>query len=226
MPQELRCVKYGERFGRLLVEEQTIPKAGRYGVHYLCRCDCGNYIKVPVGRLLSGRVVSCGCYGKEMRSVVGVTHGDTHTRLYNIWRDMKRRCFNSKSPMFNDYGGRGITICDVWKSDYAAFKAWATANGYSDDLTIDRIDNDGNYCPENCRWATRQQQRENERHRKCLYKNGERFCIKEAVKETDLKYSTVCGRLGRLGWSLEKALSTPARPINHRKRREHATSSS
>lgn len=143
-------------------------------------------------------------------------HNATGTRLYDIWRGMKRRCYNRNSPMFKDYGERGISVCVEWIHDFIAFRTWAYAAGYTDNLTIDRIDNDGNYCPENCRWATRQVQRDNERDRKCRYKNGERFSIKRASIEKGLPYNVVCARLFLLHWSLERALNTPVRKCKKR----------
>lgn len=149
----------GESFGRLTV----IERCGSIDGHaaWLCKCICGNTTVVNGKWLRAGRTTSCGCYHKEMLSKRSKTHGMTNTRLYRIWHDMKNRCFYEKDKHFKDYGGRGITVCAEWKNSFEKFSEWAIKNGYSDTLTIDRINNDGNYEPQNCRWATRKQQCEN-----------------------------------------------------------------
>lgn len=159
----------GKQFGKLTVIEKTQSKkypSGGGGVVYLCLCECGNKKEILAGNLRSGHTTSCGCVQNQTRATIHTKHGASNHRLHNIWTDMKQRCYNPKAKSFKDYGGRGIAICDEWKDNFQAFYDWAMANSYSDDLTIDRKDVDGNYCPENCRWATKKEQRHNRRDTK------------------------------------------------------------
>lgn len=160
----------GHRFGRLVVMEYV----GKYknGDRIVkCSCDCGNEISVRLPHIKSGAIVSCGCFHKETvvernKKYTTATHGETNTRLHSIWTNMKQRCYNKNHKSYHNYGGRGIAVCDEWLDDFVAFRDWAMANGYRDDLTIDRIENDKGYSPDNCRWATMLEQAQNKRPRK------------------------------------------------------------
>ena len=159
----------GQRFGRLTV----IKRNGSIDHHaaWKCICDCGKVTTVNGKWLRSGKTTSCGCYHNELLAKRSTTHGMSKTRLYRIWHDMKNRCFYEKDKKYSYYGGRGITICNEWKDNFEKFKAWAVANGYKENLTIDRINNNGNYDPSNCRWVTMKEQCKN-RAKKGSRKNG------------------------------------------------------
>ena len=150
----------GVVFGRLTVVERDAASGGRRTYSWVCLCNCGRRVIVRQDKLISGHTKSCGCLSRERVS----THGGSSTNLYTRWRGMKSRCLNPNHKHYKDYGGRGISICNEWKNDFAAFEKWALANGYRKDLSIDRIDNDKGYSPDNCRWATWHEQRTNQRH--------------------------------------------------------------
>lgn len=198
----------GERFGRLTVLKRVYveQKGHRSHAYWLCKCDCGNETVVDGSNLRRGTTKSCGCYQKESMDRF-CTHRKSNTRLYGIWRTMKTRCYNQSYDSFHRYGGRGITICDEWLNDFQSFYDWAMENGYSDDLTIDRIDNNGNYEPSNCRWATAKEQSNNTRRNVRIEFNGESHTMAEWSKILGIKYITLYKRIVQLHWELERAFA-------------------
>lgn len=202
----------GQRFGRLTALSRAENSNDRR-TRWICRCDCGNEVTVIGRNLRSGATKSCGCFKSEKCREVGKSntdHGLSHSRLYAIWNGMVRRCHNPKAQRYNDYGGRGIEVCEEWRSDFMAFRAWALENGYREDLSIDRKDNDGNYCPENCRWATDAEQANNMSSNTLISFNGKTKNVKQWSEDTGISYTALISRFSR-GWSVERALTTPSK---------------
>ena len=196
----------GKRFGRLIVISEGEKRGKCRSARWICRCDCGNITKPITGEVLrSGRSTSCGCYKRDLTIQRNTKHNLCYTRIHRIWVGMKDRCYNPNTPNFKRYGARGIKICEEWLNSLEAFYKWAMASGYSDDLTIDRIDNDGDYCPENCRWATNEEQCNNRGHHILLEINGETKTIAQWAKESGIKYRTIHARYNR-GWTGESLI--------------------
>ena len=201
----------GMRFGRLTVVERAGNKGKKAA--WLCVCDCGNTLITTGENLRCGDTQSCGCYNRERSSVTNTKHGHSRSKLYAIHQSMKARCYNPNNKQYKDYGDRGIKVCDEWLNNFEVFYKWAMANGYEEHLTVDRIDNNGNYCPENCRWTTMKQQSNNRRNNNYITYNGETHTLSEWARITKQDRGALNSRINKYHWSIEKALFHP-----HKKR--------
>lgn len=185
----------GKRYGRLTVIHRAKSKNGR--TVWMCKCDCGGITQVAGVNLRNGHTKSCGCIQKEKASIQAternIKHGMCGTRLYKIWQHMIERCTNEECQTFPSYGGRGIVVCEEWL-DFIPFHKWAVSSGYNDTLTIDRIDVNGNYCPENCRWATIKEQQNNKRNTVYIEHEGVTHTMTEWAEITGISYSTLRSR--------------------------------
>ena len=203
----------GKRFGRLVAQKYAYTDQGHRTAVWLCKCDCGKNVYVRSDSL-NGGTKSCGCLQKEKVSVSGaisnLKHGKYKHRLYNIHQGIKARCFKPACPAYKNYGGRGITMCDEWKKYFMSFYQWAVQNGYKDNLTIDRINNDGDYCPDNCRWVDHKTQGRNTRANHLLTYNGETHCLKEWAEKIGIRYYHIWWRMQH-NWPIEKVLSKSTR---------------
>jgi len=196
------------RFGRLLVV--TREENDRFGkARWRCRCDCGKDTITRSNTLLKGETLSCGCLFQEKRALGSKrSHGQSRTFLYRVWCVAKGRCYNPTDQHYARYGGRGITMCDRWRESFAAFIQDMGPRPAG--MTLDRIDNDGPYSPENCRWATHTTQMRNMVRNRHLTFKGETLTIAEWAERTGLPYGALFYRIQQ-GWSVEDALTTPSR---------------
>lgn len=192
------------RFGRLTVISRALnDKYGR--ATWLCRCDCGEKCIISGHRLRRGNTVSCGCYKRDKCINQHTIHNLSSTRLYSIWVNMKQRCYNPKASRYERYGGRGITVCSEWINDFQAFHDWAIVNGYSDDLSIDRINNNSGYSPDNCRWVTIEKQAKNKTNNVNVTVHGVTHTIAEWAKISGVSYNILYKKYN----AFVKALNVP-----------------
>jgi len=192
----------GKQSGKLIVLEYAYTKNNHK--YWKCLCDCGNYTYVSSGNLTKKRrpIKSCGCAIKDINK----KHYGSYTRLYGVWSSMKRRCSSKKHKSYTDYGGRGISVCDEWKNSFEAFRDWSYLNGYSSELTIDRIDNDGDYCPLNCKWSTPMEQGNNKRNNVVLTYNDETLTLKEWSLKLNIRKDTLSKRI-KSGWDIDRVFT-------------------
>ena len=206
----------GQRFGRLTVIK--LVKINNRSC-WLCKCDCGKETYSIGTHLKSGHKRSCGCLhddlSRERLTKMNETHGESKTRLYNIWTDIKKRCYRKTFWAYDRYGGRGITLCKEWH-DYPTFRDWCTNNGYAENLTIDRIDNDKGYSPDNCRWVDRKTQANNKSNVRLITYKGKTKTVAEWAEILGLNYTTLYGRIFNYNIPVEEAFSTKKYSIGKR----------
>lgn len=208
----------GQVYERLTVIKRVddyISPSGDRKVQWLCKCKCGKEVIVTGNNLKNGNIKSCGCYNRELLPKINSTHNASNTRLYHIWTCMKDRCYNPKNKKYKDYGGRGIIICDEWINDFEAFANWAYDNGYIENVsrgecTIDRIDVNGNYCQQNCRWVNQKVQTNNKRNNHYITYNGETHTVTEWNNILGYKKGVLSRRIFS-GWSIEDAFTKPVK---------------
>lgn len=190
--------RIGEKFGKLFVIG-LVKNEKRRGYNFICECECGNVKIIRSDCVTSGNTVSCGCLKKEQdkKNLERTTHNESKTELHKKWSGMKARVFNENNHRFHRYGGRGIKICKEWL-EYENFRDWAKSNGYKDGLSIERVDNNGNYEPSNCKWIELVEQSKNRKNTKWVEFRNEKMCLKDFSKYTKVKYGTLAWRYDKL----------------------------
>lgn len=205
----------GRRFGMLTVIQRASPKPYTKESVWLCQCDCGNIKEITKGALVRGDTISCGCFRRKRMAEIQSQKRYPYKRLKNIWHGMIDRCENPKAKSYPIYGAKGITVCDEWKN-LDVFVQWALSSGYSEELTIDRIDGDKGYSSQNCRWADTITQQNNKSNNHLLTVNGRTDTIANWSRVSGLSHNLISERK-RCGWSDEQAVLTPRRSYKCRK---------
>lgn len=204
----------GQRFGRLMVLYDTGERRNREVVWH-CQCDCGNELDIRSKSLVSAHTTSCGCYRRqrvaEVNTVHGMTRGKKFHPIYQAWCDMLQRCENPNVKCFRNYGLRGIKVCDEWHK-FIPFCDWALASGWQKKLQLDRINNNGNYEPGNCRWVTPQENSRNRRSNRMITFAGKTQCLVAWADETGIEYCALWVRINRYRWPIERALTESVKP--------------
>lgn len=192
MSQTFRKDLTGLRFGRLTVLE-FVPTEDRK-THWKCQCVCGSICDILGDSLHSGKTASCGCLQKEIAQKNKIKHNLIKTKLYSVWKSMHQRCLNHNDKEFKNYGGRGISVHTEWKNDFKKFYDWAMQNEYKEGLSIDRIDVNGNYEPNNCRWVDMKTQCRNKRNNIVVEYQGRKMCLQEAAEKSEINIGTLWSR--------------------------------
>lgn len=209
----------GQTFGKLIVIKYVYTK--NHFLYWLCKCDCGNE-KICCGHeLKNGNIKSCGCLKKSRKQDIG-----NDKRLYNVWNTIRHRCYNPKRNSYHLYGGKGIGLCDEWQNDFSAFRDWALDNGYDEtakrgECTIDRIDNNKDYSPDNCRWTNMKIQCNNRSDNRLIEYNGCVHTLSEWANVLNVNKNSLNNRINNLKWSIEKSFTTPIKSRNNNKKKEN-----
>lgn len=207
----------GQRFNRLLVIEPKRLKNGKFA--WKCQCDCGNVVVTQGAQLKNGHIKSCGCYKNDIARQRCTKHGFSRTKLFYVYQGMHSRCEKTSHKMYERYGGRGISVCEEWsgKDGFINFYNWAIENGYKERLQVDRINNNGNYEPSNCRWVTCYENLMNKSNTLFYEYKGQKKTLKDWAEETGIPYKRLRARIKECGWCFEKAIKTPVRLKNIKK---------
>jgi len=203
----------GRTFGEWTVTGKDSSIRKYKNIYWICRCSCGSVKSVYSQSLKNGGSVSCGCKTNELISAANKVHGLHGHPLNMIWCNMRRRCGDPKIARYKSYGGRGITVCDEWNSNFVPFYNWAISNGYARGLSIERIDVDGNYCPDNCKWIPLSDQVFNRTDTRLIEYLGIKKTINEWSAETGITRSAIVHRFDR-GWSIDRIITTPLKIIH------------
>jgi len=203
----------GEKFNRLSVicrdVDYIVPKSGRHKAQWKCKCECGNICIVREDGLRNGHAKSCGCYNRQRTKESHTIHGKSHDRIYKIWVGIKGRCLNPNDDGYKIYGGRGIIICDKWKNNFMSFYYWALNNGYSENLTIERINVNGNYEPSNCTWIPNSKQGGNKRNTIRINYKEQNYTLRELSELFKINHRTL-----RYRWCNNVQLDLPVKMRN------------
>ena len=216
----------GQRFGMLTVLHRSkdyIFESGRKERMWSCQCDCGNIIDVlGINLKKKNNTTSCGCYKVEKMKASKTTHGLSNHQLYHTYQKMKSRCYNRNNKNYKDYGKKGVIICDEWlgENGFVNFYKWSMSHGYSENLSIDRIDVNGNYEPSNCRWTDVITQENNRTNNHIITYNNETMTMAMWARKLGIGYKTLANRILTYGWSIEKAFTTPVRERLNNKENE------
>lgn len=216
--KRIEVARVGDRFGRLVVMQKVNRKLYRSHVNsrpcFICRCDCGKFKLILAASVVGGGTRSCGCLRREMTRKRMTQHGHAkrsgHSREFNIWMGIKKRCYSQKNPSYKNYGGRGITMCQKWLFSFSAFlrdMGPIPSNRHS----IERLDNDRGYDPGNCVWLLRSLQNRNRRTTVWIVVGGERKTLAEWCRKAGIAYGTYYARTRYYGWSVEDAVTTPTK---------------
>jgi len=202
----------GQKFHNLTV--LSFAYRDKKNTYWLCKCNCGNKKIIRGSHLTSGNTKSCGClmkYNITRRNKENAIHGKSNTRLYTIYAGMKARCLKPNTNSYENYGEKGITICNEWLNDFMCFYNWAINNGYKENLSLERIDNNQGYEPSNCKWIEKKLQSRNIKSNKMISFRGKTLCMAEWAEQLGINYNTLNSRLGKYNWSIKKALTTPTK---------------